>query len=60
MIDYETFLRGLVAGGFDGHLIYEMCSPLRGGGDMANLDRYARQFLQWATELLPALSPQAA
>jgi len=58
-IDYESFLRGLVAGGFDGNLIYEMCSPLRGGGEMTNLDRYARIFLQWASDLLPRIGVPA-
>lgn len=41
------FLRGLRDGGFDGTVAYEMCSPLRGGGDMANLDHCARRFLEW-------------
>ena len=41
------FLRGLRDGGFDGTAAYEMCSPLRGGGALANLDACARQFLQW-------------
>ena len=41
------FLRGLRAGGFDGSVAYEMCSPLRGGGALANLDRCARRFLEW-------------
>lgn len=41
------FLRGLRDGGFDGQVAYEMCSPLRGGGDLANLDFCARRFLEW-------------
>jgi sugar phosphate isomerase/epimerase len=47
-IDYESFLRGLFSGGFDGYVIYEMCSPLRGGGSLDNLDRHARRFVEWA------------
>ena len=46
-IDSATFLRGLRAGGFDGPVAYEMCSPLRGGGSLENLDRAAAAFLQW-------------
>lgn len=46
-IDYEAFFRGLREGGFDGIATYEMCAPLRGGGSMANLDRCARQYLEW-------------
>lgn len=47
MIDYEAFLAGLVEGGYKGHIIYEMCSPLRGGGSLENLDACARRFLEW-------------
>lgn len=47
VIAYDAFFRGLVAGGFDGFAIYEMCSPLIGGGSAENLDRYARRFLDW-------------
>lgn len=42
VIDYGSFLSGLKDGGYDGWATYEMCSPLRGGGGEANLDRYAR------------------
>ncbi|MGC9319285.1 MAG: sugar phosphate isomerase/epimerase family protein [Armatimonadota bacterium] len=44
------FVRGLRAGGYDGPIAYEMCSPLRGGGSLENLDRCARRFLQWLEE----------
>jgi sugar phosphate isomerase/epimerase len=40
-IDNAAFLRGLRDGGFEGYVVYEMCSPLRGGGSEANLDRAA-------------------
>jgi sugar phosphate isomerase/epimerase len=46
-IDYRAFFRGLREGGFDGVAIYEMCSPIRGGGSHENLDRYAQTYLSW-------------
>ena len=46
-IDYSAFFRGLVEGGFDGVATYEMCSPIRGGGAMANLDGYATHYVRW-------------
>jgi sugar phosphate isomerase/epimerase len=46
-IDYETFFRGLRDGGFDGIANYEMCSPVRGGGDADNLDAYSTHYLKW-------------
>jgi len=49
-IDYATFFRGLADGGFDGLASYEICSPIRGGGDVANLDAYAAQYLRWMRE----------
>jgi sugar phosphate isomerase/epimerase len=49
-IDYEAFFRGLREGGFDGVANYEMCSPIRGGGDEKNLDAYAARYVQWMRE----------
>ena len=46
-IDYKGFLNALRENGFNGHVAYEMCSPLRDGGDMETLDRYARRFLEF-------------
>jgi sugar phosphate isomerase/epimerase len=46
-IDYAAFFAGLRAGGFDGVATYEMCSPIRGGGALENLDRYARTYVEW-------------
>ena len=43
-------VRGLKAGGYDGPIAYEICSPVRGGGSRENLDRYARRFLEWLAE----------
>jgi sugar phosphate isomerase/epimerase len=51
-IDNAAFLRGLKEGGFTGYVAYEMCSPLRGGGSLANLDRTARASLQKLQELI--------
>jgi sugar phosphate isomerase/epimerase len=49
-IDYAAFFEGLRAGGFDGIATYEMCSPVRGGGALENLDRYARTYVGWMRE----------
>ncbi len=46
-IDYPAFFRGLKDGGFDGIANYEMCSPIRGGGAMENLDAYAAHYVEW-------------
>lgn len=46
-IPYDQFFAGLRDGGFDGVATYEMCSPIRGGGDLANLDAYAQAYLAW-------------
>jgi sugar phosphate isomerase/epimerase len=49
-IDYAAFFRGLGDGGFDGLATYEMCSPIRGGGELANLDAFARNYGAWMRE----------
>jgi sugar phosphate isomerase/epimerase len=49
-IDYEAFFNGLKDGGFDGIATFEMCSPLRGGGEMPNLDACATTYLNWMQE----------
>ena len=46
-IDYRAFLGALEAGGFKGTVSYEMCSPLRDGGQPEVLDRYARRFIEF-------------
>ncbi|MCC7491479.1 MAG: sugar phosphate isomerase/epimerase [Fimbriimonadaceae bacterium] len=54
-IPYAEFFAGLTDGGFDGVASYEACSPLRGGGNLANVDRCARQYITWMHEhVLPA------
>jgi sugar phosphate isomerase/epimerase len=45
-----AFLRGLRSRGYHGPVAYEMCSPLRGGGSLENLDAAARQALSWLRE----------
>jgi sugar phosphate isomerase/epimerase len=49
-IDYAAFFRGLKEGGFDGISNYEMCSPIRGGGTLENLNDYADQYVRWMHE----------
>ena len=49
-IDYPAFLSALRRGGFKGAVTYEMCSPLRGGGSLENLDRYARRFVEFLSK----------
>ena len=46
-IDYEAFFCGLKEGGFDGIANFEMCSPVRGGGSMENLDACAAHYVRW-------------
>jgi sugar phosphate isomerase/epimerase len=46
-IDYAAFFEGLRDGGFNGLAVYEMCSPLRGGGQLENLDACATAYLNW-------------
>jgi sugar phosphate isomerase/epimerase len=46
-IDYAAFFAGLKEGGFDGVATYEMCSAIRGGGSLENLDAYAAHYVQW-------------
>ncbi|MCX7825013.1 MAG: sugar phosphate isomerase/epimerase [Verrucomicrobiae bacterium] len=46
-IDYAAFFKGLRDGGFDGVAVYEMCSPIRGGGALENLDACAKTYLKW-------------
>ncbi|QDV39092.1 sugar phosphate isomerase/epimerase family protein [Tautonia plasticadhaerens] len=49
-IDYPAFFRGLRDGGFEGVANYEMCSPVRGGGSVENLDAYAAGYVRWMDE----------
>ena len=49
-IDYEAFFSGLKEGGFEGIATFEMCSPLRGRGELENLDFCAKRYLTWMEE----------
>jgi sugar phosphate isomerase/epimerase len=49
--DLGAFFKGLKEGGFSGYVAYEMCSPLRGGGSLENLDRTAVVSLARIAEL---------
>jgi sugar phosphate isomerase/epimerase len=60
IIAYESFFNGLTAGGFDGYAVYEMCSPVLGGGSQENLDMLARQFVDWSRRTVPELAATAA
>jgi sugar phosphate isomerase/epimerase len=46
-LPYEAFLSTLRSNGFDGWVCYEMCSPIRGGGSLENLENYARRFIDY-------------
>ena len=50
--DFAAFFAGLREGGFDGHVAYEMCSPLRGEGSEANLDAAAAKSLAVTRRLI--------
>ncbi|MBI1830746.1 MAG: sugar phosphate isomerase/epimerase [Planctomycetes bacterium] len=50
-IDYRKFFGALKKIGYQGHVAYEMCSYLKGGGSEDNLDRCARQFLEYMRTL---------
>ncbi len=50
-IDYSAFFRGLRDGGYGGRAAYEMCSPLRSGGSIGNLDACAARFVGYVKQL---------
>lgn len=49
-LPYREFFGALREAGFKGWVSYEMCSPLRGGGSLENLERCARRFLDYMRE----------
>lgn len=51
IIDYPAFFAALREIGYTGFVTFEMCSALRGGGSLENLDRYARHFREWMQAL---------
>jgi sugar phosphate isomerase/epimerase len=46
-LDYKTFINTLKEIGYQGYIAYEMCSVLKGGGSVQNLDRCAKAFLEY-------------
>lgn len=51
-VDLDGFFAGLRDGGFDGYVAYEMCSPVRGGGTLKNLDATAAKSLAKIKQLV--------
>ncbi len=47
IVDYETFFNALKEIGYQGYIAYEMCEVLDGGGDVENLDKTARESLEY-------------
>jgi sugar phosphate isomerase/epimerase len=50
IIDYKTFINALKEIGYQGYIAYEMCEVLDGGGDIENLDRTAKNFLDYVKD----------
>ena len=50
IIDYKTFINTLKEIGYQGYIAYEMCEVLDGGGDIENLDRTAKNFLEYVKD----------
>ena len=50
IIDYKTFINALKEIGYQGYIAYEMCEVLDGGGDIENLDKTAKNFLEYVKD----------
>jgi sugar phosphate isomerase/epimerase len=50
IVDYETFFNALKEIGYQGYVGYEMCAVLSGGGDIENLDKTAKAFLEYVNQ----------
>jgi sugar phosphate isomerase/epimerase len=50
IIDYETFFNALKEIGYQGYIVYEMCSFLQGGGSIENLDKTAAEFINYVNK----------
>jgi len=50
IIDYKTFINALKEIGYQGYIAYEMCEVLDGGGDIENLDKTAKVFLEYVKQ----------
>lgn len=49
-LDYKTFINTLKEIGYQGYIAYEMCEVLEGGGSIENLDRSAKEFLEYVKQ----------
>jgi len=49
-LDYKTFIGTLKEIGYQGYIAYEMCSVLKGGGSVENLDKSAKAFLEYVKQ----------
>ena len=49
-LDYKTFIETLKEIGYQGYIAYEMCSILKGGGSVENLDKTAKAFLEYVKQ----------
>ncbi len=47
IIDYDSFFSSLKEIGYRGYVAYEICAVTEGGGSVENLDRTAKQFLEY-------------
>jgi sugar phosphate isomerase/epimerase len=47
IVDYDSFFTALKEIGYRGYIAYEICAVTRGGGSIENLDRTAKQFLEY-------------
>jgi len=47
IIGYKDFFEAMRKSGYTGPVCYEMCSPLRGGGSLRNLNDYAGKFVSY-------------
>lgn len=55
VVNYQRFVASLKNVGYQGCLSYEMCSPLAGGGEIANLDAVAKKSLEYIKGLLETI-----
>jgi sugar phosphate isomerase/epimerase len=51
-IDYVEFINALKETGYSGTLSYEMCSPLVGGGSEENLDKSAKETIDYLKKII--------
>ena len=51
-LDYHTFFNSLKESEYKGWVSFEMCSPVRGGGTLENLDHCAATFIEYMRKWL--------